>query len=560
MRKTGHVLAGLCAAGALAALCLPVSNPDVFWHLSAGRWMAENLALPRADWLSQTMAGQPWSDFEWLVQVLWHLCEKAGGIPGLWALKVAVLSGAAFALWRALDLRGLPPEARGIGVLAWALGLSSANDIRPENFSILFFLLLWLALERRRLSNAGKPLLSRKEAVSLALLFAVWANMHAGFLYGLILVGIYSAAAAARGRRWEPALAPLLCAAAALANPYFLDVYRVPFEHWAALGDLKSYIVEWKEPSIFSVWLWPFWGLVAAAFGAVLVRHLSHRDVPIEHLAALVFFGLSAAAHVRTSVYFISVAVPVTASVFAAYRFADKRPAAGRALLAAGFLPAWFFFVTVGLSGFRNFEFFQPVNVPVKLTRFLESEREVLGGRTLLNPWHWGGYLGYRLYPDYRVFVDGRYIFHPLLKPLYSATRSGESYGEFLDRRGVEVAALRRARQFTSMPFELRDGKRLFLLRPFYVDFLPRERWAMIYWGDEGMVFVRREAFPEEWVREREFTHFRPDDLSAAFLRVREGAVELSVIRREVERYVALGGDEAAAGFWLETARKAAKE
>ncbi len=81
--RVGPAFATVCAAGALAAFCLPIVNPDVFWHLSAGRWMAEHGGFPRADWLSATMAGRAWADFEWLAQLLWYGLERAFGMGGL---------------------------------------------------------------------------------------------------------------------------------------------------------------------------------------------------------------------------------------------------------------------------------------------------------------------------------------------------------------------------------------------------------------------------------------------------------------------------------------------
>ena len=101
---SSSALAFLCAAGTVAAFCLPIANPDIFWHLSAARWIAENLALPRVDWLSQTMGGQPWSDFEWLTQLIWYGIFKGAGMKGLWLLKVLLYCACGATLWRALRL------------------------------------------------------------------------------------------------------------------------------------------------------------------------------------------------------------------------------------------------------------------------------------------------------------------------------------------------------------------------------------------------------------------------------------------------------------------------
>ena len=70
--RFSKILLALGAALAASAFFLPVINPDLFWHLSAGRFMFDHGAVPRADFLSWTMAGRPWFDFEWLAQLIYY--------------------------------------------------------------------------------------------------------------------------------------------------------------------------------------------------------------------------------------------------------------------------------------------------------------------------------------------------------------------------------------------------------------------------------------------------------------------------------------------------------
>ncbi|MBI2363197.1 MAG: hypothetical protein HYV15_07435, partial [Elusimicrobia bacterium] len=160
-------------AAAAAVLAAPVSNPDLFWHLSAARRALQSGALPSADWLSFTMKGVPWVDFEWLQGLLWHFVHGAVGMPGLWALKAAVLGAAAWALWRLARRAGLAASEAAALTLAWTLALSSANDLRPENASLLLFVLLLSALEARR--DRARPAPSAREAGACAAFFALWA-------------------------------------------------------------------------------------------------------------------------------------------------------------------------------------------------------------------------------------------------------------------------------------------------------------------------------------------------------------------------------------------------
>ncbi|MBI5210537.1 MAG: hypothetical protein HY927_11255, partial [Elusimicrobia bacterium] len=51
----GSLLPSLGLLLAASGFLTPVVNPDLYWHLSAGRLMAETLSVPRADWLSHTL-------------------------------------------------------------------------------------------------------------------------------------------------------------------------------------------------------------------------------------------------------------------------------------------------------------------------------------------------------------------------------------------------------------------------------------------------------------------------------------------------------------------------
>jgi hypothetical protein len=83
--KEGRTLGAWAFALALFVSCLPIHSPDLFWHLSAGRWMAAHRAIPSSDPFSFTRLGEPWLDFEWLLQLFWygvHGCEALFTIMG----------------------------------------------------------------------------------------------------------------------------------------------------------------------------------------------------------------------------------------------------------------------------------------------------------------------------------------------------------------------------------------------------------------------------------------------------------------------------------------------
>ncbi|MBI3300062.1 MAG: hypothetical protein HYZ75_17995 [Elusimicrobia bacterium] len=524
----------VCLAAAAGLLLLPLANPDIFWHLSAARWMVSHGAWPRADWLSHTKAGMPWADFEWLAQLLHYGVYRSGGLDALWLLKGILVGASGWALWRLLAVCGAGLLGRGLGVLAWLLVSPTANDLRPENFSMLFFFLLVRRLEERRAGDA--PEVTPRALASIAGLFILWANLHAGFVYGLGLLALYGTAAAHRARQVRP-LVPLAAAAlAVLVNPYGPGVYAVPWQHWREIAELKTYILEWQEASVLSPWLAPFWATMVTAFVALGVRRFRTKEAPIEHAGLLGVLAWSAASHIRTSPYFSAAAVPVIASACVV----ALPPKARRAGVWLGAIAAVAFTVSQYGSEFAGgVGGFDPMYVPERAADFLTKERDAFTGKRLYNPWHWGGYLGWRLDGAVPVFVDGRYIFHDLLKGIYAAPNSAQAYGAFLSSHRIEASIIQRQPQFTAMPVTLKSGEERQLLRPFYVFYYPRTDWALVYWDEKALIFVRRDALGEDWIKAREFRWFRPDDLSAAALAVSEKDAAFSELAGEVNRWAA---------------------
>jgi len=236
---------------ALGAIAMPVLNPDLYWHLSAGRYIKEFLRLPAADFLSWTEQGAPWTDFEWLAQIIYYGVYSLAGKAGFFALKIAVLAATFPVFYAILSLYGLK-RAAFFALPVWALALMANSDLRPENFSVLFFSVLLWRLEAARLSGKAWPG-SPGAFARLAVLFALWANLHAGFAYGLLLLGFYAAGGWADrklwptgggGQGWLPALAVPAAAAGSLLNPWGFKLYFILLQHAAQSGSMARYLAE----------------------------------------------------------------------------------------------------------------------------------------------------------------------------------------------------------------------------------------------------------------------------------------------------------------------------
>ncbi|MHB0997250.1 MAG: hypothetical protein ACYC2I_12845 [Elusimicrobiales bacterium] len=327
---------------ALGALAMPVLNPDLWWHLSAGKYIVTNLRLPAADFLSWTEGGAPWTDFEWLAQIVYYGVYALGGKAGFFLLKMAVLGATLPVYYSILKLNGLRGAAF-FALPAWGLALMANSDLRPENFSVLFFALLLLKLETARLKGGWRA--SPGNLAGLALFFALWANLHAGFPYGLLLLAAYCTGNFLERKAWpaaaeQPGLLPPVFLAAALAgtllNPWGYKIYSILLAHAADSGALARYLAEWAPPSLANAWHWPFMAFLLAAFGLLLLRFLRERRLPPAHFFVLAVLAFEAGRHTRHIVFFCMAAAVF--SLDAAARLWEPGLLARRGRVLLGFI------------------------------------------------------------------------------------------------------------------------------------------------------------------------------------------------------------------------------
>lgn len=533
-----------CLAAALVAL-LPISDPDLWWHLSGGRFIFEHAALPRADWLSYTMAGKAWADFEWLGEIVFFCAYRLGGLKLLYALKAGLFSLAAGLFFILLRRAGFGLAARSAALAAWAVCLIPRSDIRVELFSNAAFAALLIAVDWVRSGPFDRPEKAspRKALAACAAFFAFWANLHAGFAAGLLVLcahaagdlldcaraGDPAARAAAKGRSAFFASAAIAGLAGSLLNPYGLGVHAALLSHAADSPRIARLIQEWGSLRFERMVHWPTLVLLLAA-AAAFIKDFRERALSAGPWLAAGVFGLLCMRHARFIPYFATAGIPL---VFRPL----EQAAPGRSwrLCAAVVLACAAFAAFRGRVGgiFRGV--WDDRRAPQAAAAFLERHPELLG-RRMYNAWGWGGYLAFRFAPRLRVFQDGRYIFHPLFAEAASAAWQPDSWGEFLSKYGVDLAVVENSpaviRTFRVYP----DGSRKAFSRPFYAVFFPKQSWALLHFDAKALVFARRSAFESEYLSRMEFRVLRPDDEEAFADALRRGEIDLRRLKAERER------------------------
>ncbi|MCX5787898.1 MAG: hypothetical protein NTX64_05225 [Elusimicrobia bacterium] len=522
----------LLAAALLLCLpaCLkPVSDPDLPWHLASARWMLEHRAVPRVDVFSWTKAGRPWVDFEWASQLVLHGLDRLGGERALWAFKSLALFGLLAALALLLRRWAVPETWVAAALPLAALTLSPYVNYRPELFSFFFVLLQLAVLEEMRAGKRSVPIVPLLALQAAG--YALWANLHGAFPLGLVLCLLYAAEGGPSGR-----LALAQAAAGVLgtfANPYGIGLYAVFLQHARDWMLLRDYIMEWGDIRLLDLSNLPHLGIILFSFAAAFAAVWQKVRLPRAHLGILAVMGLFCSGAFRHSVYIPLLLLPLALKTCLGLEspswWSRLRP-----WLAAGLI-ALVVRADVGLVKLLpllRLPRGQNDSVPAGAVGFLKRERETLAKLKFYNSWNCGGYLDHHLYPDYKVFLDGRYLFTSMLPELEDAITDPAAWGRFAGRYGLELVLFSLDR-----PRYRLDSPRAGPWRPFDVLALPGKDWALVYWDDVSMVFVLRRAVPAPWLARREFRWLRPGDLQIIGLKTMSGMIPFDAVAEEVRRY-----------------------
>ncbi|MBN1867961.1 hypothetical protein JW916_11790 [Candidatus Sumerlaeota bacterium] len=521
-----------------------VNDHDVFLHLRTGQWILENRTIPRTDPFSFSAQGRSWDDHEWLFQVFTYLASRAGGLAAVGIARAAILTLALFLLYRLCLLRRAPPLLAAALTLYAAVGIWVFNEPRPYIVTPLGLALFGLALERLR--SGARRWLWVPPAFML-----LWVNMHAGFTAGCILLAIAFAGQIADNLRnrffpvpseendrrdGSPALVwdcrardAFLCGvltfAAVLCNPYGWRILLFPFK--LVQHDIfMNLILEWN-PSVL--------GSDSALF-YVLALVLGMRAMTIGRRArvadmlSLVVFTLMALSSRRHMSLFFFVLTPVAAEWFSAWARLDRFLSRGglvRRCVEWAFLvglAAWA--VLPAMFSSSVFRVGLGYNTLVFPRRAADLVLEYGLQPRIFNGYNFGGYLIYRLYPQYRIFIDGRADVYgaDITRTYADIYRAAPGWQNALDVLGINVV-------LADMP--LSEGHCA-------IDALVEApEWVLVYWDDKCALFVRDIPAHRKIVAERAFRRIHPLKTDAALANRWSTPQERAEGLRELERRAA---------------------
>jgi len=485
-----------------------IQDPDIWLHLKTGELILQTKHVPAHDPFSGALVSKEWVDHSWLVQVVFFTVFKFLGPDNLILLSAILILSAFlllfFSFYRQRSYLTFIVTAMAITIFA----CKSRLNIRPENFSLLFFSFYIFALSRPK----------KRFIYLLPIAQIFWVNCHGFFILGPLLMAITLIGEKIKqapvfkklGLGDEPLDAAsyrrmlrisLLVILACFINPYGYKGALYPLyvtSHSSGnLGIFYSYIQE-----LLPVWHLPFrlsgaYYVLAVLSGLSFILNYRLLNIP-RFISWIAFLILSLGVN-RNTIYFNLIAfwaLIENTSVYLQHAGGHKPRKAPQGMiyiLKYGLLIYMIYALYLQNRGLltRNYYVFDEnrtkskllgvstLDFPKKAADFILKNK--ISGN-IFNFFNDGSYLIYRLYPNNKVFIDGRTelygrgAFEEYLR-IINADKKAISHN--FEKYNINTAVL------TNDDISLKN------LAPFFYN---NPQWTLVYLDDESLVFMRNTA------------------------------------------------------------------
>jgi hypothetical protein len=383
------VVAGLACLTGLAWHHMAILG-DGFWYVFSGRLILQRHAMPHDDFFTFASAGNRWIVFNAGAAVLWALLVQAFGLKGLLVVGALVASCAAGMLWLG---NALAPSGRLLLFpLAVLFLVVDAEDLsaRGQLFGDVGFIFLLAMIGRLRDGRAVHPLVP-------FVLGAAWANLHMSFvvapLVPLVMAGLLLVDRAMDRTMLRPYLVfAALALAGCFANPLGA--------RYAALTCLQAFDARTSQFDLFRSpdFHDPTW-LVAPALGIAMLgarQSLGNDGGRRADQMFVAIFIAAACLSRRYATELVAVEAWILGRIVTAHAM-SRGLAWARGVLGVACLVTGVLLLREPKDPLRD--------VPAEAAQLIVERN--LPDR-IMNPLHWGGYLGYAWNGARKYFIDGR--------------------------------------------------------------------------------------------------------------------------------------------------------
>lgn len=489
----------------LILLIYPVDrlDYDLWWQMTLGKYYLTHHTLTIDHSIfSWTPTDPTWVYNTFLGSIIIYLAYSFMGGFGLWVLQWLIFLGIFFSFYTFLHLIDRKIDVISITIIA-AIGIAcslSSSYYKPELFSVflfccMLFIFFYVKLTRRTFLFYLYPLI-----------FALWANLHGGFILGFGLFACFftgellnkispSEESFTTKELINLGAASALSVAATLFNPYGIhyllsicnaiisDTYDITSKFIQAYVSLWPYLKE-MNISFFKLgqtaWIMT---MMMFLIGCLLLYELiKKRTCDFTLLITNIVTYWASMRATRASYLF---PFSFFFSFFYLIHRLKLKNIADRATILSLFLFI-FFFINISYFTFRyntdNKWFGAGLDsfAPAKEVSFLKKYR--LDG-PIFNDYVIGGYLLWDLYPAYKVFIDPRMVpYSKQVAPDYwtftGTPATGETSQRFNKKYPFKIAII----HYRELPL--------------IFDFLRSNEWRLLYFEKNAAILIHKSMIP----------------------------------------------------------------
>jgi len=429
-RKLRVLIVSLFFLYIFAAFIKPILDSDTPWHLKTGEYIVLNKKVPTSDPFSFANDKIPFiGKFiltqYWLSQIFFFQIYKICGPFGLVITGALTFTSIIILLWFLIKDKGFYISLFVTGGFAFNT-LKDFLSIRPQIFTFLFTAIVIFLMEKYKKKKSAYYILP------LPFLMVLWANMHGGFIYGIIIIAFYTISEVIKF--CKPSKLPdsgderlsskqcyqliLLCVISvlfSLVNPNTYKAFLYVFithskDLFANIQEYQTpYAITKSNPSkmIYSFWLYLFVSLI------MMVIFIKRRDFSPFFL--LLFSAIPPLISIRYIPLFSIVAtstfgyIPIRTRPETSFKW---RYGIGVLILAI-FLFSLLIFSSNPFKDENIYKFKDSASYPVTATDFL-IRNEISGN--IFCSYNKSAFILFRLFPASRVYSDSRFISEKRIK------------------------------------------------------------------------------------------------------------------------------------------------
>lgn len=375
---------------------------DLWARLIAGMAVVQTGQILKYDFLSYTPT-HAWYDHEWGSSVVFYLFKDLFGHGGLLFLQVLLTFLTILFLVKTVKLR-FEKSCNCENVLFYFLVLNSfavtySSLIRCHSFTFLFFAIELYLLELIRKNN------NYKLFFIFPFMFLIWGNMHGGVVSGLGLLAMYTLGEALNKKPFKHYLiATIICPLMLFINPYGVDFIK--FLIRATTMPRPDVVEWWPIFTKYNAHLFLIFKFMALIY--LIVEFLKvKKDFSYSNLDKTKFIVMTVTlifAVMRVKM------MPFFALTGTAFCYKDVMDSMKKFNFPKWCMPTLIVFLSFYSILALAIKDYRPMvnyaSYPVMEIEFIKLNH--LEGKLLTN-FGIGSFAAYKLYPQNKIYMDGRY-------------------------------------------------------------------------------------------------------------------------------------------------------